>query len=92
MASARSACVEAYVAAVVAMLIFAVPAAIQQHRYSPIVKDPPTRTCRSTGRASFIVAAILIAAIVANVTANLKFPALLERAGARARGLGRDPR
>jgi hypothetical protein len=52
--------VEAYIAAVVAMLIFAVPAAIQQHRYSPIQKDPPkglrvdpTRVC--------IVAAILLA-------------------------------
>ncbi len=32
--------VEAYVAAVVAMLIFAVPASIQQQRYSPIQKDP----------------------------------------------------
>ena len=34
--------VEAYIAAVVAMLIFAVPASLQQHRYSPIVKNPPT--------------------------------------------------
>ena len=33
--------VEAYVAAVVAMLIFAVPASIQQQRYSPIQKNPP---------------------------------------------------
>jgi len=32
--------VEAYVAAVVAMLVFAVPASIQQQRYSPIQKDP----------------------------------------------------
>jgi len=69
--------VEAYIAAVVAMLIFAVPASIQQHRYSPIQKDPPkglrldpTRVC--------IVAAILLAALAANITANLKFPALLE--------------
>ena len=31
--------VEAYVAASVAMLIFGVPAAMQQHRYSPIVKQ-----------------------------------------------------
>jgi len=68
--------VEAYVAAVVAMLIFAVPASIQQQRYSPIQKDPskglkidPTRV--------FIVAAILIAALAANITANVKFPALL---------------
>ncbi len=69
--------VEAYVAAVVAMLIFAVPASIQQQRYSPIQKDPskglkidPARVC--------IVAAILLAALAANVTANLKFPALLD--------------
>src|SRR6187200_3737544 len=33
--------VEAYIAAIVAMLIFAVPASIQQHRYSPIQKNPP---------------------------------------------------
>ncbi len=69
--------VEAYIAAVVAMLIFAVPASIQQQRYSPIQKDSvqgekidPTRV--------FIVAAILCAALAANITANLKFPALLE--------------
>jgi Na+/H+ antiporter NhaD/arsenite permease-like protein len=69
--------VEAYVAAIVAMLIFAVPASIQQQRYSPIQKDPskglkidPTRV--------FIVAAILVAALAANIIANLKFPALLD--------------
>ncbi|UPK00511.1 citrate transporter [Bradyrhizobium sp. 170] len=69
--------VEAYIAAIVAMLIFAVPASIQQQRYSPIQKDAskglkidPTRV--------FIVAAILIAALAANITANLKFPALLD--------------
>jgi Na+/H+ antiporter NhaD/arsenite permease-like protein len=69
--------VKAYVAAVVAMLIFAVPASIQQQRYSPIQKDAskglkidPTRV--------FIVAAILIAALAANIIANLKFPALLD--------------
>ena len=32
---------EAYVAAVVALVIFGIPAALQQHRYSPIVKDAP---------------------------------------------------
>ena len=34
--------------------------------------------CTSTGRASLIVAVILVAAILANVIANLKFPALLD--------------
>ena len=30
---------EAYVAAAVAMVIFGIPAALQQHRHSPIIKD-----------------------------------------------------
>src|SRR3954466_3770030 len=33
---------EAYVAASVALVIFAVPASLQQQRYSPIVKNPPS--------------------------------------------------
>jgi Na+/H+ antiporter NhaD/arsenite permease-like protein len=66
---------EAYVAAVVALLIFAVPASMQQHRFSPIVKNPPTGL-KIDGTRVFVVAAILIAALLANITANLKFPAL----------------
>ncbi|MEH2627365.1 Na+/H+ antiporter NhaD/arsenite permease-like protein [Bradyrhizobium sp. AZCC 1719] len=69
--------VEAYIAAIVAMLIFAVPASIQQHRYSPIQKDAPRGLSIDPTRV-FIVAVILAAALVANVTANLKFPALLD--------------
>ena len=68
---------EAYIAAVVALAIFAVPAAIRQHRFSPIVKKPPSGL-RVDGARVFIVAVILTAALVANVTANLKFPALLD--------------
>jgi Na+/H+ antiporter NhaD/arsenite permease-like protein len=69
--------VEAYVAAIVAMLIFAVPASLQQQRFSPIVKNPPSGLKIDPVRVA-IVAAILIAALGANVTANLKFPALLD--------------
>ena len=69
--------VEAYVAAVVAMLIFAVPASIQQQRFSPIQKDPPKGLKIDPARV-FIVATILVAALAANITANLKFPALLD--------------
>src|SRR5829696_8599238 len=69
--------VEAYIAAVVAMLVFAVPASLQQHRYSPIVKKPPTGLKIDPVRV-FIVAAILVAALAANITANVKFPALLD--------------
>jgi len=69
--------VEAYVAAVVAMLVFAVPASIQQQRYSPIQKDPSKGLKIDPARV-FIVAAILIAALAANIIANLEFPALLD--------------
>jgi Na+/H+ antiporter NhaD/arsenite permease-like protein len=68
---------EAYVAAIVAMFVFAVPASLQQQRFSPILKKPPTGLRIDPVRV-FIVAAILVAALVANVTANLKFPALLD--------------
>jgi Na+/H+ antiporter NhaD/arsenite permease-like protein len=69
--------VEAYVAAVVAMLILAIPASIQQQAYSPIVKNPPRGLNIDTVRV-IIVAAILIAALAANVTANVKYPDLLD--------------
>lgn len=68
---------EAYVAAVAAMLIFAVPASIQQQRFSPIQKDAAKGLKIDKARV-FIVAAILAAALAANITANLKFPALLD--------------
>jgi Na+/H+ antiporter NhaD/arsenite permease-like protein len=68
---------EAYVAAGAAMLIFGVPAAMQQQRFSPIVKRPPRDLHIEWTRVA-IVAAILIAALAANVIANLKFPALLD--------------
>ena len=67
---------EAYVAAVAGFLIYGIPAAIAQQRFSPIVKDPP-RSLRRVDRV-VIVAAILIVAITANIIANLKFPALLD--------------
>jgi Na+/H+ antiporter NhaD/arsenite permease-like protein len=68
---------EAYVAAIVAMLILAVPASLQQQRFSPILKKPPSGLTIDRTRV-FIVAAILIAALAANITANLKFPALMD--------------
>ena len=70
--------VEAFVAAAVAIVIFGIPAALQQHRFSPIKKDPP-RGLQIEWMRALIVAAILITAILSNVIANLKFPALLDR-------------
>jgi Na+/H+ antiporter NhaD/arsenite permease-like protein len=69
--------VDAYVAAAVALAIFAVPAALQQHRYSPIVRDAPAGLAIEWTRIG-IVAAILVIAILANVIANLRFPAVLD--------------
>lgn len=69
--------VTAYVGAVAGFLIYGIPVALQQHRYSPILKDPP-RGLQIEWTSAVIVALILIIAIAANVAANLRFPALLD--------------
>jgi Na+/H+ antiporter NhaD/arsenite permease-like protein len=69
--------VEAYVAVAVAIFIFGIPAAFQQQRYSPIRSDMPPGTKVDWSRVG-IVFAILIAAILANVIANLRYPDLLD--------------
>ena len=68
---------EAYIAAAAAFMVFAVPAAIVQHRHSPIMRDAPAKLQIEWVRLG-IVAAILVVAIAANVTANLRFPAVLD--------------
>jgi len=69
---------EAYVAAIVAFVIFAVPASLQQDRHSPILKHAPHGVAIDWMRV-FIVAAILIVALLVNVVTNLHFPELLGR-------------
>jgi len=66
---------EAYIAAVVAMLIFGVPASLQQHRYSPITRDAPANIVIDWVRVA-IVALMLIAAIVVNIVANVRFASI----------------
>ena len=63
---------EAYVAAGTAMLVFGVPAALQQQRYSPITKEPVAGIVIDWVRV-FIVALILVTAIVVNVIINVRF-------------------
>ncbi len=63
----------AYAAAGVALVIFGIPAALQQHKHSPIVKDAPVVMHIDWARVG-IVAFILVLAIAANVTVNVKFP------------------
>ncbi len=70
---------DAYVAAVPALLFFGVIAARQQHAYQPIVKDAPAGT-RIDGWRLVIVAVILLSAIGANVYFNLRHPDVLNHA------------
>ena len=69
---------EAFIAAAVAVAIFGVIAAKQQHAYSPIVRDAPAGVKVDYVRVG-IVAFILVVAILANVVANLRFPEVLDR-------------
>jgi len=68
---------DAYVAAVPALIFFSVIAARQQHAYQPIVKDAPAGLAIDAWRL-VIVGAILLAAIGANVYFNLNHPELLK--------------
>ena len=62
----------AYVAAAVALVVCGIPAAMQQHKYSPIIKHEHSYIRIDWPRAG-IVALILIFAIVANVIVNVRF-------------------
>ena len=65
---------EAFVAAGTAIAIFGIPAAMQQQRYSPIVRDAAAGVTVDWARIA-VVAIILLAAIAANVLINVRFPA-----------------
>ena len=69
---------EAFVAAGAALAVFGIPAALQQQRYSPIVRDAAQGVTVDWARIT-IVALILIAAIVANVIVNVRFPEAADR-------------
>ena len=69
---------EAYVAAGVALVIFGIPAAIQQQKYSPILKHTHERLRVDWVRVG-IVLLILVCAVVANLTMNIRFPEWADR-------------
>src|SRR5437764_2470177 len=69
---------EAFVAAGAAMLIFGVPASLQQQGYSPITQGAAAGVRVDWPRVA-IVAAILLAAIIVNVIVNVKFSAYSDR-------------
>lgn len=62
----------AYVAAVAALVVFGIPAALQQQKFSPIVKNEGRHAPVDWVRVG-IVAFILLVAIATNVTVNLEF-------------------
>jgi Na+/H+ antiporter NhaD/arsenite permease-like protein len=68
----------AYVAAGTALLMFGVPAARQQQRFSPIARSAESGAAVDGARLA-VVAFILAVAIAVNVTVNLRFPALADR-------------
>ena len=63
---------EAIIASTVALIVFGIPAAIQQHRYSPILKHSHEHTHIDWARV-FIVITILLFAVGTNVTVNVLF-------------------
>jgi Na+/H+ antiporter NhaD/arsenite permease-like protein len=69
---------EAYVAAIPALLFFGVVAARQQHAFQPITKDAPPGVRADLGRIA-VVAGVLAAAIVANVIGQLNHGGWFDR-------------
>lgn len=69
---------DAYIAAIPALVFFGIIAARQQHAYQPIMKD-----AKAGARVEFarlgIVAIILASAVAANIWFNLKSPATLDQ-------------
>lgn len=70
--------VHAYVAAGVALIVCGVPAALQQHAHSPIVRQSSAYLHVDWSRVA-IVAVILLAAIAVNIITNVRFPAYSDR-------------
>jgi Na+/H+ antiporter NhaD/arsenite permease-like protein len=62
----------AYVAAAVALVVCGIPAALQQHRFSPIVRETGAAHPVDWSRVGIVVL-ILAVAILTNVTVNLRF-------------------
>jgi len=68
----------AFVAASVALVLCGIPAALQQHRHSPITTDAPPGLVIDWARVG-IVGFILVTAITANVTVNVEYPEIADR-------------
>ena len=69
--------IEAYIAAAVALVVFGIPAALLQHKHMAIEKNFHAQHSIDWARVG-IVAFILVAAIITNVTVNIKFNAVAD--------------
>ena len=63
----------AYIAAGVAFVVFAIPAAMAQQRHAPIIRDSHARVSIDW-TSVYIVVFILVAAVAVNVLVNLRMP------------------
>jgi Na+/H+ antiporter NhaD/arsenite permease-like protein len=70
--------VHAYVAAATALLVFGIPAAIQQQRYSPIMAHAESSLPMDWPRVA-VVLLVLVAAVATNVLMNVGFPELAQQ-------------
>lgn len=68
---------EAYVGAAIALVVFGIPAALLQNRYAAVVHNTDETHHVDIARVGIVIF-ILIAAIVTNVTVNLKFGELAD--------------
>ena len=68
---------EAAIGASVALVIFGIPASLQQQRYAPIQRDADVGVVIDWARVG-VVAFILIAAVVVNITVNTRFNELAD--------------
>ncbi|MGH8663867.1 MAG: SLC13 family permease, partial [Burkholderiales bacterium] len=68
----------AFIAAVAALIVIAIPAALLQQRHSPIVKDAQARVHIDWARVG-IVLIILLAAVATNVMVNSRAPELADK-------------
>jgi Na+/H+ antiporter NhaD/arsenite permease-like protein len=70
---------DAYLAAAIALLVFGLPAAHLQQRFSPIVKDSLVEKPAIDWSRAWIVIAVLAAAVGVNVTVNAQFKEYAEQ-------------
>jgi len=75
---AATAVLPAFIAAAAALVVFGIPAARAQQRFSPIVKDASARTHADWARVAIVVI-ILLSAIAANVALNTSAPQLADK-------------